>query len=48
MLQSKDIEWQLDNKTSLQYAACKKPTKGEGHTQTKSERMEKDISCKWK
>ena len=36
------------NKTHI-YAVCKRPTSDLGtHIQTESERMEKDIPCKWK
>ena len=41
------IEISLKNKTPI-YAINKRPTSNQGHIQTESEKLEKDISCKWR
>ena len=49
MLQPKDKDWSnvYKNKTPI-YAAKRGPPQTQGHIQTESEGLEKDISCKWR
>ena len=49
MLQPKDIDWLNEYKTrSIYMLSTGDPLQTQGHIQTESERMEKDIPCKWK
>ena len=49
MLQPKDIDWLNEHKNRIYtYAVYKRPISPQGHIQTESEGMEKDIPCKWK
>ena len=48
MFQSKHISW-VDKKTRPMYIISTRDSpQKERYTQTKTKRMEKDISCKWK
>ena len=49
MLQPKDNDWSnaYKNKTPI-YAVYKRPPENNGHIQTESERLEKDIARKWR
>ena len=49
MLQPKDIDWLNEYKTrSIYMLSTGDPLQTQGHIQTESEGMEKDIPCKWK
>ena len=49
MLQPKDTDWLNGYKNKIHtYAVYKRPTSYLGAQKTESERMEKDIPCKWK
>ena len=49
MLQPKDTDWLKGHKNKTHtYAVYKRPTTDQGHIQTESEGVEKDIPYKWK
>ena len=49
MVQPKDIDWLNGYKHKThKYAVYNDPLQTQGHIETESEGMEKDIPCKWK